>query len=83
MLIGKSTIGKINRSITELLETYLTEMNVSLDENGGVDVALPVKIREEKQKLMVAVGISFVKTKVKDSIAFVADDQRELFNEDK
>ena len=79
MLIGKSTIGKITGTIDDLLETYLKEMNVSLDENGGVDVALPVKVKQRTEKLEVQVGISFVKNRVKDSRAFIADDQQELF----
>ena len=81
MLIEKSTLGKIRANIAVLLETYLKEMNISLDENAAVDISLPVKVRQSGQKLEIQVGIGFVKTKVKDAVVFVVDDQPGLFNE--
>ena len=82
MLINETTIDKVMANIKDLLTTYLKEVNVSLDENGGVDISLPVKIRQNGQKLEVQVGIGFVKTKVKDAVVFVVDDQPGLFDGD-
>jgi hypothetical protein len=46
-----------------------------------VDVSLPVKIRAEGPKIEVLVGVSFVKTKIKDSVSFVVSEQKELFGD--
>lgn len=79
MLIGQDVIQKIQESIVDLLETYQKELDATATEYGGVDVSLPVKIRAEGPKVEVQVGISFVKTKIKDSVSFVVSEQKELF----
>lgn len=81
MLIGQDVIQKIQESIVDLLETYQKELNATTEKYGGVDVSLPVKIRAEGPKIEVLVGVSFVKTKIKDSVSFVVSGQKELFPE--
>ena len=79
MLIKADTIDKIRDNVVDLLQTYTQELNVALDDGDGVDVSLPVKIRQGGPRLEVQVGIGFVKTRVKDSVAFVVSEQKELF----
>ena len=81
MLIGQDVINKIKESIIDLLETYQKELDATTTEYGGVDVSLPVKIRVDGSKVEAQVGISFTKSKVKDSVSFVVSGQKELFPE--
>ena len=81
MLIGQDVIQKIQESVVDLLETYQKELNATTEEYGGADVSLPVKIRVDGPKVEAQVGISFTKSKVKDSVNFVVSEQKELFPE--
>jgi hypothetical protein len=79
MLIKADVIDKIRDNVTNLLQTYTKELNAAMDDNDGVDISLPIKIRQGGSKLDVAVGINFIKTRVKDSVIFAVSDQKELF----
>ena len=81
MLIGQDVIQKIKESVRDLRETYQKELDATTTEYGGVDVSLPVKIRAEGPKVEVQVGVSFTKSKVRDSVSFVVSGQKELFPE--
>jgi hypothetical protein len=82
MLIDQDVINKIRDSVGELLETYSKEMNVAMDDADGVDISLPVKVRQNGPKLDVQVGIGFVKTRIKDSVLFTVSSQKELFGDE-
>ncbi|MBE9546144.1 MAG: hypothetical protein IMF10_01450 [Proteobacteria bacterium] len=48
-------------------------------EEGAVSISIPVKMAQTASKgLIASVGISFVKSRIKDQIDFTVDNQKEI-----
>ena len=82
MNITTEVIEKIRDSVVELLTQHKGGIGFAITDEGGVSIALPVKMVQEGEKLNVLVGINFVKDRIKDDIVFTVSDQQELFGPD-
>lgn len=77
MKIDPYIINKIKDSVGELLQTYSSEIRIVVAEEGSISIALPVKIAQTVSKgLAASIGISFVKSQVKDQIGFIVGENK-------
>ena len=68
MKLRTDVIEKIKDSVYGMLVTYRKGISAAITDEGGVSIALPVKIVQNGEKIDVQVGINFVKDRIKDNI---------------
>lgn len=81
MKLRTDVIEKISDTAKALLMAYRKGISCAITNEGGVSIALPVKISQSGEKIDVQVGINFVKDRIKDDIAFTISDQIEMFDD--
>jgi len=81
MKIDTDLIKQISDGVNSLLGDYSTEIEEAAELDGIVTISLPVKLEEDGPNTNICVGISFVKTKIKDAVTMVASPQKELFED--
>jgi len=83
MRITSEIIEKTKDRAGELLDSYIAEIQTAIDNEGEVSIGLPIKIKLNGERFDVQIGISFVKSRIKDNITFSLTDQQIEMFEDK
>ena len=81
MKLDTDTVKQISDGVNSLLNDYSPEIEEAAATEGNVSISLPVKLEEDGPNTNIKIGISFVKTKIKDEVNIVASPQQELFEE--
>jgi len=79
MKISIDVIDKIRDSVQGLLWEHREDVSAAMiDGDDTVSISMPVKMVKKGSDLIVQVGISFVRTRVKDEAIFTVSDQAEI-----
>ncbi len=78
--IGSNVLADLNHKIGELLNTYKQEINAAyLHSENGLSIGISIKIDPSGELLSIQAGISFVESRVKNTIEWkISEDQPRL-----
>lgn len=81
MKVDSNIIDQVSGAIKQILYDYNDEIEEATETNGGVAISIPVKLIEDGDNVNVRIGISFVKTKIRDEVNLVISPQQEMFEQ--